>query len=56
MADLATQLRQLADRLAALAPAQIVGELEAHEHEPGILRDTVRCPACAAEAPEVPGR
>ena len=29
MADLAAQLRQLADRLAALEPAQVVGELEA---------------------------
>jgi hypothetical protein len=29
MADLAAQLRALADRLAELAPAQVVGELEA---------------------------
>jgi hypothetical protein len=36
---------QLADRLDALA--QVVGEL-AHQHGPGIMRDTVWCPACAA--------
>jgi hypothetical protein len=45
---LAAQLRAVADRLAGVAPAQVVGEFEAHQHGPGILRDTVRCPACAA--------
>jgi hypothetical protein len=45
---LASELRGLADRLDALAPAQVVGELAAHQHEPGILRDTL-CAACRAE-------
>jgi hypothetical protein len=35
--------------LPALAVAQVVGEREAHRHAPGILRDTVLCPACATE-------
>jgi hypothetical protein len=38
-----------AGRPDALAPAQVVGELAAHQHEPGILRDTA-CAACRAEA------
>jgi hypothetical protein len=31
-----------------------VAELEAHEHEPGILRDPVRCPTCAATVASPP--
>ena len=48
MADVPAALRALADRVEQLAPAQVVGARAAHEHEPGILRDTVRCRACAA--------
>jgi hypothetical protein len=48
MADLAAQLHALADRLDALAPPQVVGE-PAHQHGPGIVHDTVLCPACATE-------
>jgi hypothetical protein len=33
-------------------PAQVVGEFAAHQHEPGIVRDTVRCAACAATGEE----
>jgi hypothetical protein len=34
-------------------PAQVVGEFAAHQHEPrGIVRDTVRYPACAATVEE----
>lgn len=47
--DLAAALRTLADRVADLAPAQVVGELVPHQHEPGILRDTL-CAAFRAEA------
>jgi hypothetical protein len=43
MVDLATQLRALADRVDALVPAQVVSE-PVHQHEPGILRDTVTSP------------
>jgi len=32
------------------AQRRALGELEPHHHEPGILRDTLRCPACAAAA------
>jgi hypothetical protein len=46
---LASELRGLADRPDALAPAQVVGELAPHHHEPGVLRDTL-CAACRAEA------
>ena len=46
---LARELRGLADRLEALEPGHVIGELEAHQHEPGILRDTL-CAACRAEA------
>lgn len=46
---LASELRGLADRLDALEPGEVVGELAAHQYEPGILRDTV-CAACRAEA------
>jgi hypothetical protein len=48
-ASLAAQRRALADRVDALEPAQVVGAREAHHHGPGIVRDTVPCPACATE-------
>jgi hypothetical protein len=47
--SLASELRGFADRLDALEPGHVIGELEAHQHEPGILRDTL-CAACRAEA------
>jgi hypothetical protein len=48
---LAGELRGLADQLDVLEPGRVIGELAPHQHEPGILRDTVRCPACAATVP-----
>jgi hypothetical protein len=32
---------------------EVLREVPAHQHEPGILRDTVRCPTCAATVAEV---
>jgi len=50
--DLAAQLRGLVDRLEREDPRDVAGHAlgarETHQHEPGILRDTVLCPACAA--------
>ena len=48
---LASELRGLAVRLVAPEPGEVVGGRAAHQYEPGILRDTVRCPACAATVP-----
>jgi hypothetical protein len=52
--DLAAAPRALADRVAQLDLAEVLREVPAHEHEPGILRDTVRCPACAATVASPP--
>jgi hypothetical protein len=46
--ELADDRRRLADRVEQLDLAEILGARPAHDHEPGIVRDTVRCPACAA--------
>jgi hypothetical protein len=46
--ELAAALHALADKVEDLDVAQVLGALAAHEHAPGILRDTIRCPACAA--------
>jgi len=46
---LASEFRGLAARLDALEPGHVIGEFAAHQHEPGILRDTL-CAACRAEA------
>ena len=37
-----------AARVVQLDLVQVLDEVPVHQHEPGILRDTVRCPACAA--------
>jgi hypothetical protein len=50
--DLAATLHALADRVAQLDLAEVLREVPAHQHEPGILRDTVRCSACAATVRE----
>jgi hypothetical protein len=45
---LAAALHALAARVAPLDLVEVLREVPAHEHEPGILRDPVRCPTCAA--------
>jgi excisionase family DNA binding protein len=52
MADLAAQLRQLADRLAELAPAEIVGALEALKFE--VWTSAPPAPIAAPPADERP--
>jgi hypothetical protein len=46
--DLAAALHPRADGVVQLEVAEVFSEVPVHYHEPGILRDTVRCPACAA--------
>jgi hypothetical protein len=47
-AAIAAALHARADRVAQLDLVQV----PVHQHEPGILRDTVRCPTCAATVQE----
>jgi hypothetical protein len=46
--DLAATLHALAARVARLDLVEVLRAVPAHQHAPGILRDTVCCPACAA--------
>jgi hypothetical protein len=38
----------LPDHVEPLDTGQVVAALEAHQHGPGVVRDTVLCAACAA--------